>query len=182
MRISLGSYKFAITTTQQLFGRFGSFLSGYRFPILIMTKKLIPIILPALAFLTLTTPASAQTCRVNVGSSATGCVNYLEVYEYDFVTDKPTFPGGDHNLLSYINKERKYPKKAYMRGVQGRVTCSFVVNADGSISHVSVLRGVEQSLNREAVRILSEMPSWTPGRLDGRPVPTRVVWSIPFRK
>ena len=126
--------------------------------------------------------ATAQTCRVNIGSAASGTVNYIEVYEYDFVTDKPSYPGGDAELMKFINSHREYPKEAYQKGIQGRVTCSFVVNPDGSISHISVLRGVEPSLNREAIRVLSEMPEWCPGKLDGRAVPTRVVWSVPFRK
>ena len=77
---------------------------------------------------------------------------------------------------------RRYPKKAYEAGIHGRVTCSFVVNADGSVSHIRVLKGVEESLNREAIRILEEMPDWQPGSIDGREVPVRVIWSIPFRK
>lgn len=127
-------------------------------------------------------PGHAQTCRVNIGTSETGCVNYIEVYEYDYVTDKPSFPGGDGSLMKFINHTREYPKKAYDKGVQGRVTCSFVVNSDGSVSHITVLRGVEPSLNKEAVRVLSMMPEWKPGRLNGKAVPTRVVWSVPFRK
>lgn len=127
-------------------------------------------------------PAHSQTCRVNVGTSQSGTVNYIEVYEYDYVTEKPYFPGGDDLLMPFINNHREYPKEAYEKGIQGRVTCSFVVNCDGSVSHISVLRGVEQSLNREAVRILSEMPEWIPGKLNGKPVPTRVVRSVPFRR
>ncbi|MDE7401812.1 MAG: energy transducer TonB [Muribaculaceae bacterium] len=124
----------------------------------------------------------AQTCRVNIGGTQGGGVSYIEVYEYDYVTEKPKFPGGDSRLMKFINETREYPKAAYERGVQGRVTCSFVVNTDGSVSHISVLRGVESSLNKEAVRILTQMPEWRPGKLNGQPVPTRVVWSIPFRK
>lgn len=126
--------------------------------------------------------ASAQTFRVNIGSSQPGCANYIEVYEYDYVTDKPSFPGGDSKLMKFINSTREYPKAAYERGIQGRVTCSFVVNVDGTISHISVLRGVEPSLNKEAMRILSKMPEWIPGRLNGQTVPTRVIWSVPFRR
>lgn len=128
------------------------------------------------------TRSGAQTCRVNIGQAENGCASYMEVYEYDYVTDKPSFPGGDSDLMQFINRTRVYPKSAYSRGIQGRVTCSFVINTDGSVSHISVLRGVEPSLNREAVRILSLMPGWTPGKLNGKAVPTRVVWSVPFRK
>ena len=127
-------------------------------------------------------PAKAQTCRVNIGSSASGAQSYMEVYEYDYVTDKPSFPGGDRNLMTFINATRNYPLDAYRKGIQGRVTCSFVVNTDGSVSHISVLRGVNPALNKEAIRVLSKMPEWTPGRMDGKHVPVRVVWSVPFRK
>ena len=126
--------------------------------------------------------ATAQTCRVNIGSTPTGAMSYIEVFEYDYVTDKPCFPGGDGKLMKFINDTREYPKPAYDRGIQGRVTCSFVVNIDGTVSHISVLRGVEPSLNKEAIRILSKMPEWHPGKLNGQPVPTRVIWSVPFRK
>ncbi|MDE5663126.1 MAG: energy transducer TonB [Muribaculaceae bacterium] len=125
----------------------------------------------------------AQTCRVAMGVNADGRRAYMEVFEYDYVPQKPSFPGGDWALVNYINTHRQYPRKAYEAGVEGRVTCSFVVNTDGSISHVKVIKSVEETLNREAVRILAEMPSWEPGRLDdGRTVPVRVIWSIPFRK
>ncbi|MDE5791558.1 MAG: energy transducer TonB [Muribaculaceae bacterium] len=124
----------------------------------------------------------SQTCRVKAGHSVEGVKNYIEVYEYDFVTEKPSFPGGDRLLLSYINSTRCYPEDAYKRGIEGKVTCSFVVNKDGSISHVKVLRGVEPSLNKEAVRILSRMPLWMPGRLEGEAVPVRVVRSVAFRR
>lgn len=126
--------------------------------------------------------AAAQTCRVNVGSSQSGGTSFIEVYEYDYVSEKPCFPGGDELLMPFINSHREYPKEAYAKGIQGRVTCSFVVNADGSIGHISVLRGVEPSLNQEAIRVLSEMPRWTPGKLNGKSVPTRVVRAVPFRR
>lgn len=126
--------------------------------------------------------ADAQTCRVSMGTSAQGHPCYMEVYEYDYVSDKPTFPGGDTQLVEFINANRCYPDKAYKDGIQGRVTCSFVVNANGQISHIKVLKSVEESLNREAVRILSCMPDWTPGKVNGKAVPVRVIRSIPFRK
>lgn len=126
--------------------------------------------------------AGAQTCRVNIGATPTGTVSYMEVFEYDYVSEKPSFPGGDSELMKFINQTREYPRVAYKRGIQGRVTCSFVVNTDGSVSHISVIRGVEASLNKEAIRILSLMPCWSPGKLNGQNVPTRVVWSVPFRR
>lgn len=137
----------------------------------------------ALTMLFISAPnAEAQTCRITLGTTSSGHTTYMEVYEYDYVTDKPCYPGGDCELIQFINNTRRYPQKAYQDGVQGRVTCSFVVNTNGSVSHIRVLKSVEETLNREAVRILSLMPDWTPGRVNGHPVPVRVIRSIPFRK
>lgn len=126
--------------------------------------------------------ASAQTCRVAAGSTADGMQTFKEVFEYDFVDEKPTFPGGYEALMEYINKTRQYPAEAYEKGIEGRVTCSFVVNADGNITHLKVIKGSHRSLNLEAMRILAEMPCWNPGRHAHRCVPVRVVHCIPFRK
>lgn len=146
---------------------------------------MVKLLLHVLLFVVTITAAEsgrAQTCRVNIGTNGSGCTNFIEVYEYDYVTEKPTFPGGDSNLMTFINATRNYPLDAYRKGIQGHVTCSFVVNTDGSISHISVLRGVNPSLNKEAIRILSQMPEWNPGKMDGKIVPVRVVRSVPFRK
>lgn len=126
--------------------------------------------------------AQAQTCKVNCGVNHEGCLKYKEVYEYDYVTEKPSFPGGETKFVRYINKTREYPKEAYEKGIEGRVICSFVVNSDGSISNIQILRGVEKSLNNEAVRIISKMPDWVPGKIDGQNVPVRVIHPIVFRK
>lgn len=127
-------------------------------------------------------PMAAQTCKIRCGVTSDGRSKYKEVYEYDYVNEKPGFPGGDAMLISFINQTREYPKEAYKKGITGRVTCSFVVNPDGTISNVQVLKGVEPSLNREAVRIFNVMPQWTPGKIDNTPVPVRVIRSISFRK
>ena len=128
------------------------------------------------------TSARAQTCRISAGSCADGTLTYKEVFEYDYVEVKPSFPGGNEALLDYINKNRHYPADAYEQGLDGRVTCSFVVDSDGNISHIKVIRGCHKSLNEEAVRLLSQMPTWHPGRHLSHSVPVRVVHSIPFRK
>lgn len=106
----------------------------------------------------------------------------IEVYEYESVDVQPSFPGGDAEMIKYINRERRYPRQAYTRGVEGRVLCSFVVNKDGSISHVSVIKGVEESLNREAMRIVANMPAWDAGLIDHTPVPVYCILPIAFRK
>jgi TonB family C-terminal domain len=115
-------------------------------------------------------------------SASAGARISMSVYEYDFVDVQPQFPGGSSAMIRFINNERRYPSTAYHNGVEGRVLCSFIVNTDGSISHIAVLRGVEESLNREAVRIISQMPNWEAGQLDGSNVPVYCILPIAFRK
>ncbi|MCH5224351.1 MAG: energy transducer TonB [Muribaculaceae bacterium] len=125
--------------------------------------------------------ADAQTCRVkNVEPGQSACT-YIEVFEYDYVDVKPEFPGGGNSLINYINSTRRYPQEAYEKGVEGRVTCAFIVNPDGSISNIQLLRGVDPSLNREAMRVIAGMPHWQPGKMNNQTVPVRVVCCIPFR-
>lgn len=147
-----------------------------------MNIQTIILTMGALISLLIPQNAAAQTCRVNVGTTADGCQAYRIVYEFDYVDVKPQFPGGGQTMVSFINKQRRYPAEAYAKGIEGRVTCSFVVNPDGTVSHITVLKGVEPTLNREAMRIISKMPVWKPGSLDGQNVPVRVVCSVPFRK
>lgn len=147
-----------------------------------MKSTYIPLLTSIILLILGITDARAQTCRVSAGSSADGIQTYREVFEYDYVEVKPSFPGGHEALLNYINKNRQYPSDAYERGIEGRVTCSFIVNSNGNISNIKVIKGCHKSLNMEAMRLLSEMPSWEPGRHLSHCVPVRVVHSIPFRK
>lgn len=105
----------------------------------------------------------------------------IDVYEYESVDVHPRFPGGDMALVRFINNERRYPSRAYHEGIEGRVLCSFIVNEDGTLSHISIIKGVEESLNREAMRILSKMPPWDVGRLNDEPVPVYCILPISFR-
>lgn len=134
------------------------------------------------ALLTLSVGASAQIVRINAGIDNSGVTSYIEAFEYDYVSEKPSFPGGEAKLVEFINANRQYPTAAYERGIQGRVTCWFIVNADGSVSNISLLKSVNSLLNEEAIRIFSLMPAWEPGRIDGIPVPVRVVRSVRFKK
>lgn len=124
--------------------------------------------------------AQAQVTRMAVVNHRNQ-VTYINVYECDYVDEQPQFPGGERALMNFINATREYPYRAYHAGVQGRVVCSFVVNTNGSISHVQVLKGVEESVNREAVRVISAMPRWRVGRMSGQAVPVRCVLPIAFR-
>ena len=96
---------------------------------------------------------------------------------YDVVDEMPVFPGGIGALLEYLATHVKYPVVAQENGVQGRVIVSFVVECDGSITDVRVERSVDPSLDREAIRVVSSMPRWSPGKLNGYIV--RVKYSVP---
>ena len=96
---------------------------------------------------------------------------------YDVVDEMPVFPGGNGALLEYLATHVKYPVVAQENGVQGRVIVSFVVECDGSITDVRVERSVDPSLDREAIRVVSSMPRWSPGKLNGYIV--RVKYSAP---
>ena len=106
----------------------------------------------------------------------------VKIYECDFVDVPPEFPGGDYGLMKYINSTRLYPEQAYRNRVEGRVLCSFIIMPDGSVDRVKVLRGVEPTLDREAVRVISEMPRWKAGRIGNEPVAVRYILPIHFRR
>lgn len=128
--------------------------------------------------------STAQVRHVTTVSprSAGQASSGVEVYEFDYVDVQPQFPGGEHGLVNFINKTRVYPYHAYKKRIQGRVLCSFIVGADGKVSNVRVIRGAaDDALNREAMRVIGEMPRWTAGRVGGSAVPVRVVLPIAFR-
>lgn len=91
----------------------------------------------------------------------------------------PEFPGGKEALFAYIGKNLKYPEQAVEEGIEGVVYVTFVVEVDGSITGVKVLRGIGGGCNEEAVRVVSGMPNWTPGMQAGKPV--RVKYNLPIR-
>lgn len=100
---------------------------------------------------------------------------------YDVVEQMPSFPGGISGLRTYLNQNTRYPAVAQENGVQGRVVVSFVVGKDGHISDVTVLRSVDPSLDKEAIRVVRNMPRWTPGRQGGEPVKVRYNVPVSFR-
>lgn len=91
----------------------------------------------------------------------------------------PTFPGGDRELMAYLNKNLKYPVIAAEQGIQGRVVLRFVVGKDGEISSIEVQRSLEASCDKEAIRVVKSMPRWIPGKQNGKAVP--VYFSLPVR-
>ena len=94
------------------------------------------------------------------------------------VETMPEFPGGQQALFKYLGENVKYPVIAQENGIQGRVICQFVVNKDGSIVDVVVVRSSgEPSLDKEALRVINSMPKWKPGKQRGKPV--RVKYTVP---
>ena len=94
------------------------------------------------------------------------------------VESMPEFPGGQQALFKYLSENVKYPVIAQENGIQGRVICQFVVNKDGSIVDVEVVRsGGDASLDKEAIRVIKSMPKWKPGKQRGKAV--RVKYTVP---
>lgn len=100
---------------------------------------------------------------------------------FTVVEKQPEFPGGMSELMKFLSKNIKYPVIAQENGIQGRVVCSFVVNRDGSIVDIQVMRGVEPSLDKEAVRVIGTMPKWKPGEQRGKPVRVKFILPVQFR-
>ena len=97
---------------------------------------------------------------------------------FEVVESMPEFPGGGMTaMMQFLSKNIKYPVNAQKNGTQGRVTVQFIVNADGSISNIGIIRGVDPELDGEAVRVISTMPNWKPGTQKGKPV--RVKYTVP---
>ena len=102
-------------------------------------------------------------------------VSETEIFQ--IVEEMPSFPGGEGKLMEYVAKNIKYPQIARETGIQGRVFVGFVVEPDGSISNVKLLRGIGGGCDEEAMRVVKSMPKWKPGKQRGKAV--RVSYQIP---
>jgi len=104
-----------------------------------------------------------------------------ETKVFDVVEQMPSFPGGPSALMQYLNSNIKYPVVAEENGVQGRVVCTFVVEKDGSITDVRVVKSVDPSLDKEATRVVKGMPKWIPGKQNGSAVRVKYTVPVTFR-
>ena len=100
---------------------------------------------------------------------------------HEIVEQMPSFPGGMSALMSWLSQNIKYPVIAAENGVKGRVTVQFVVEKDGSITDVQVVKSVDPSLDKEAARVIKSMPHWIPGRQNGSPVRVRYTVPVTFK-
>ena len=95
------------------------------------------------------------------------------------VEQMPSFPGGEVEMQRYIRENLKYPETAQNGGIEGRVVLRFIVGDDGSITDVTVIRGLDPDCNAEAVRVIESMPKWTPGKQNNIAVP--VYFNLPIQ-
>jgi protein TonB len=103
----------------------------------------------------------------------------VEVPIFTVVEEMPSFPGGEEALYKFLAKNTRYPDMAKDAGVQGIVYLTFVIEEDGSINDVRLLRGIGGGCDEEAIRVMNKMPKWSPGKQRGRTV--RVQYNMPFR-
>ena len=98
---------------------------------------------------------------------------------FTVVEEQPGYPGGDEARIKFLQENIKYPEEAKELGVQGKVFVTFVVEVDGSITDVRVLRGIGAGCDEEAIRVVKSMPKWVPGKQRG--VPVRVQFNLPIK-
>ncbi len=139
------------------------------------TEKLVPQT-------TAKTPPAGQASRLKFTAPVVNDNAGKEVQEKDVykVVDKmPEYPGGNQAMSRFMAENIKYPQEAKTKGVTGVVFVAFIIEKDGSVSNVSVLRGVGAGCNEEAMRVVGKMPKWKPGENKGKPV--RVEFNLPVK-
>ena len=128
------------------------------------------------------TPADLNELVGAPGGTAAGTAPAAAPAEPFTVVEKmPAFAGGQEALLRYLRNHLRYPSAALAAGVGGRVFMSFVVGSDGKISEVTILKGLGYGLDEEALRVVRQMPAWTPGYQSQHPVPVRFTLPITFQ-
>ncbi len=100
---------------------------------------------------------------------------------FDVVEQMPSFPGGQQKLMEYLAESSRYPKELAESCIQGRVVITCIIEKDGSVSNIKVVRSVHPLLDKEAVRVVNSMPKWIPGRQNGVAVRVRYVIPVTFR-
>ena len=101
-------------------------------------------------------------------------------FEWDVVQQMPSFPGGEKNLFKFLKNNTNYPELSRQRGTQGKVIASFVVEKDGSISDIKILKGVDQYIDQESIKVIKAMPKWKPGKQMGKKVRVRQILPLKF--
>lgn len=133
------------------------------------------LLLPIIGAVTLVSAISQQN-NINI----TPVENAVQEV-YNEVEKMPEFPGGQEALFKYLSSNLQYPKEAAKENIEGKVFVSFVVTSKGSITKTEVLRGVNEELDNEAMRVINAMPNWTPGEKDGKKVNVKFTLPIMFK-
>jgi|1048.fasta_scaffold09386_3 protein TonB len=107
--------------------------------------------------------------------------NEATVYRAFELNTQPEFPGGLTAMNDYIATTMKYPKRAIENAVQGTVLVSFIVEKDGSLTDIQVVRDIGSNCGKEAIRLVEGMPKWTPGAIDGKAVRTKITTPFKFK-
>ena len=124
-----------------------------------------------------TRPEAIDTTTSAREVMVTGYAQFIDNKVYESAEVMPEFPGGEAELLKFVAKSIKYPTEAQRRGAQGRVIVKFVVETNGSISNIHVVKGIDPLLDAEAIRVCTTMPTWAPARQEGKAV--RCYYTIP---
>lgn len=128
----------------------------------------------------ITGPVAQTSGPVMTGPAVVGEVSDEDEI-FQVVEEMPEFPGGMEALLQYLGKNIKYPTIAQEQGIQGKSIISFVVNKDGSIVDPKVEKSLDASCDKEAMRVISQMPKWKPGKQRGKPVRVKYTVPVSFR-
>ena len=148
-------------------------------PILFAGFKCLLFAISALVLLVIVVaPARANAQNKKVKKAQTRKDTTTDDKVYDVCEQMPIFEGGDAALLKYLRENLKYPDKTKDRGVQGRLVIGFIVEKDGSLTDVKVLRPVDIDLDAEVLRLVKGMPKWIPGRHNGQRVRVRYLLPI----
>ena len=148
-------------------------------PILFTGFKCLLFVVSALILLVIViAPASANAQDKRGKTTQTRKDTATDDKVYEVCEQMPIFEGGDAALLKYLRENLKYPDKTKDRGVQGRLVIGFIVEKDGSLTDVKVLRAVDIAIDAEVLRVVKGMPKWIPGRQNGKRVRVRYLLPI----
>lgn len=137
-----------------------------------------PALINAMSCLAQEDIVPADTTSIRQNSVTDEQEQKTEAIPFQLVETKPSFDGGDSNkFIKWVNSQLQYPESLKDSDVTGRVVLKFIITEDGKVTEATVVRGLHEDLDKEALRVVSMSPDWTPGRQGDKPVP--VMYSIP---
>jgi protein TonB len=154
------------------------------------TKNLKPVVTDDTSNVTTYMPSTEELLNTVQNGSINDTTSYTiasdpiipeETKPFVSVQEMPEFPGGITALLTYVGTNLKYPADAQINNIQGKVILKFVVNPDGSVDRIEILRSVDPLLDNEAIRVVKTLPKFRPGKQDGVPVPVWFLLPVVFK-